>query len=135
MKTKISFCLLVALLCMSVLAEAAYIKAFDILVNNHSQEAEICMSFLLKYIVYSSFAASEVGFSNDAGDDVMAAGFNWCPPQALYQALSTVTDVHSLIKERLPEICCRIDVEQLLTNENPSKYDYRIYFKSGRKSK
>ena len=30
MKTKISFCLLVALLCMSVLADAAYIKAFDI---------------------------------------------------------------------------------------------------------
>ena len=42
-----------------------YQLSFDRLVNNHSQEAEICVSFLLKYIVYSLYAAEEVGFSVD----------------------------------------------------------------------
>ena len=33
--------------------EGDYQKAFEILVNNQSQEAQICLTFLLKYIVYS----------------------------------------------------------------------------------
>ena len=63
----------------------------------------------------------------------MATGFNWCPPLAMYQALSTVADVSVLIKERLPEISQKVDVDRLLADIKPSKYDYRIYFKSGRK--
>lgn len=114
------------------IAEGDYVKAFDRLVNNHSQEAEICLSFLLKYIVYSLYATEEVGYDITAADDVMATGFNWCPPLAMYQALSTVADVPTLIKERLPEICSKVDIERLLADVKPSKYDYRIYFKSGR---
>lgn len=114
------------------IAEGEYEKAFERLVNNHSQEAEICLSFLLKFIVYSLYATNEVGFAIKGADDVMATGFNWCPPMAMYQALSTVANVPSLIKERLPEICEVIDVDQLLAKVEPSKYDYRIYFKSGR---
>ncbi len=110
-----------------------YQMSFDRLVNNHSQEAEICLSFLLKYIVYSLYAAEEVGFSVDSADDVMATGFNWCPPLAMYQALSTVADVPSLIKERLSDICQRIDINHYLATVKPSKYDFRPYFKSGRK--
>lgn len=115
------------------IAEGDYVKAFECLVNNHSQEAEICLSFLLKYIVYSLYATEEVGYTIDAADDVMATGFNWCPPLAMYQALSTVADMPLLIKERLPEICCKVDVNRLLADVKPSKYDYRLYFKSGRK--
>ncbi len=115
------------------LQEGDYVLAFERLVNNHSQEAEICLSFLLKYIVYSLYATGEVGYSVGAADDVMATGFNWCPPLALYEALSTVADVPSLIKERLPEISEKIDIERYLADVKPSKYDYRIYFKSGRK--
>ena len=114
------------------IAEGDYVKAFDRLVNNHSQEAEICLSFLLKYIVYSLYATEEVGYTIEAADDVMATGFNWCPPLAMYQALSTVAEVPSLIKERLPEICSKVDIERLIADVKPSKYDYRIYFKSGR---
>jgi 3-hydroxyacyl-CoA dehydrogenase len=101
-------------------------------VSNHSQEAEICLSFLLKYIVYSLYATEKVGYTVEAADDVMATGFNWCPPMAMYQALSSVTYVSALIKERLPEICAKVDVDHLLADIKPSKYDYRIYFKSGR---
>ena len=114
------------------IAEGEYEKAFERLVNNHSQEAEICLSFLLKFIVYSLYATKEVGYKINAADDVMATGFNWCPPMAMYQALSTIADVHSLIKERLPDICEKVDVDELLAQVKPSKYDYRIYFKSGK---
>lgn len=116
------------------IAEGDYLKAFERLINNHSQEAEICLSFLLKYIVYSLHATEEVGYEITAADDVMATGFNWCPPLAMYQAISTVADVPQLIRERLPIICQKIDVDRLLADVKPSKYDYRIYFKSGRKS-
>ena len=116
------------------IAEGDYQKAFERLVNNHSQEAEICLSFLLKYIVYSLYATEEVGYDITAADDVMATGFNWCPPLAMYQALATVTDVKALIHERLSDICQRIDVDHYLADVKPSKYDYRIYFKSGRKN-
>lgn len=112
--------------------EGDYDKAFERLVNNHSLEAEICLSFLLKYIVYSLYATEEVGYTIEAADDVMATGFNWCPPLAMYQALSTVADVSSLIRERLPEICKKVDIDRLLADVKPSKYDYRLYFKSGR---
>ena len=114
------------------LSEGDYKEAFISLVNNHSQEAEICVSFLLKYIVYSIYAAREVGYSSDAADDVMAMGFNWCPPMALYQALSLATDIPELIKDRLPEICRQVDVDQLMSMIEESKYDFRRYFKSGR---
>jgi len=114
------------------IAEGDYQKAFERLANNRSQEAEICLSFLLKYIVYSLYATEEVGYTIEAADDVMATGFNWCPPLAMYQALSTVTDVPALIKMRLPDVCERIDVDHYLNDVKPSKYDYRKYFKSGR---
>ena len=114
------------------IAEGDYVKAFERLVNNRSQEAEICLSFLLKYIIYSLYATEEVGYAIEAADDAMATGFNWCPPLAMYQALSTVADVPALIKERLPEVCSKVDVDRLLSDVKPSKYDYRLYFKSGR---
>lgn len=114
------------------LSEGDYAKAFERLVNNHSQEAEICLSFLLKYIVYALYAAEDVGYTIEAADDVMAAGFNWCPPLAMIQAIGTVADVRELIHGRLPEICAKVDVDRLLAEVQASKYNYRIYFKSGR---
>ena len=114
------------------LAEGDYLKAFEQLVNNQSLEAKICRFFLLSYIVYSLYATKEVGYSIEAADDVMATGFNWCPPLAMYQALSTVSDVPSLIKYNLSNVCEKINIDELLAEVKPSKYDYRIYFKSGR---
>lgn len=114
------------------IAEGDYVHALEILVNNRSLEAEICLSFLLKYIVYSLFAAKAVAYNIDAADDVMATGFNWCPPLALCQALSMVADIEKLVKERLPELCETVDVGELIEKIKPSKYDYRPYFKSGR---
>lgn len=113
-------------------AEGDYQKAFERLVHNNSLEAEICRYFLLNYIVYSLYATKEVGYTIEAADDVMATGFNWCPPLAMYQALSTVADVPTLIRENLPEVCKKVNIDVLLAEVKPSKYDYRLYFKSGR---
>lgn len=113
-------------------AEGDYQKAFGQLVNNHSQEADICRHFLLNYILYSLYAAKEVGYTIEAADDVMATGFNWCPPLAMYQALSKVTDMPALIRENLADVCKQINIDELLAEVKPSKYDYRLYFKSGR---
>ena len=114
------------------IAEGDYQKAFERLVNNHSLEAEICRYFLLNYIVYSLYATKEVGYEIAAADDVMATGFNWCPPLAMYQALSTVADVPTLIRENLPDVCNKVNIDELLAEVKPSKYDFRLYFKSGR---
>lgn len=114
------------------ISEGDYKKAFDVLVNNQSQEAKICLSFLLKYILYSLYATKEVGYSINSADDVMATGFNWCPPLALYKAISASSEVTELIKESLPEMQGKLDVEHLVSEINQSEYDYRRYFKSGR---
>lgn len=114
------------------IANGDYQRAFKHLLSNHSLEAEICRYFLLNYIVYSLYAANEVGYSPEAADDVMATGFNWCPPLAMYQALSAVADMRTIIRENLPDVCKKIDIDELLAAWKPSKYDYRPYFKSGR---
>lgn len=110
-----------------------YQDAFRILVHYKSQEAEICLSFLLNYIVYSLYVSAEVADSPSAADDVMATGFNWCPPLALYNALSSVCDVRRLIEERLEDgFPASINLDSLLADVPASHYDYRLYFKSGR---
>lgn len=114
------------------IAEGDYQKAFERLVNNNSLEADICRHFLLNYIVYSLYATKEVGYMIEVADDVMAAGFNWCPPLAMYQALSTVADVPALIRETLTDDCKKVNIDELFAEIKSSKYDYRLYFKSGR---
>lgn len=114
------------------ISEGDYRKAFEVLMRNRSQEARICRHFLLNYIAYSLYAAKEVGYAIDAADDVMAAGFNWCPPLAMAEALWAVADVRSLIaQEPMSDISTSI-FDDLPLHREPSKYDYRRYFRSGR---
>lgn len=111
-------------------ATGDYEDAFRCLVSNRSIEAEICLGFLLRYIVYSLYAAEEVADSVSAADDVMATGFNWCPPLAMYHALSSVADVRDLIRERIPAVEEQVNIDHLLSKVQLSKYDYRKFFKS-----
>ncbi|MEE0264471.1 MAG: 3-hydroxyacyl-CoA dehydrogenase family protein [Acutalibacteraceae bacterium] len=109
-----------------------YTSAFNQLITNNSIEAQICLSFIMKYIVYSLYSAQQIGYTLEAADDVMATGFNWCPPISLYCALSNVVDVPQLIKERFSDLWNAVDIISLTENIKTSKYDYRKYFKSGR---
>lgn len=114
------------------ISEGDYQQAFETLIHNHSQEATICLTFLLKYILYALYTAKTVGYSLESADDVMATGFNWCPPLAMYHALNSVIDVKTLIHERIPDIYNRINIDALFSEIKNSKYDYRPFFKSGR---
>ena len=108
-----------------------YDQAMLELVNNHSQEADICLRFLLRYIIYSLYTAEHVGYDLRVADDVMATGFTWCPPFAMMEALSRVCDLGQLMKDRLkPEIVNAVDIDHIILQQIKSKYDYRIYFKA-----
>lgn len=110
-----------------------YESAMTTLVNNRSLEAEICLGFLLRYIIYSLGATEAVGYDIHSADDVIASGYNWCPPLALIQALSTVANFNELVKNRLDKsILDSVDVDHLLKRVEPSRYDYRRYFKSAK---
>lgn len=113
------------------LKEGDYKAAFGELVSNRSQEADICLRFLLRYIVYALYTAEHVGYDLQVADDVMAAGFTWCPPFALMEALSSVCDLGGLMKDRLsPEIVANVDIDHIISEEIRSKYDFRKFFKA-----
>lgn len=108
-----------------------YDKAILELIHNHSQEADICLRFLLRYIVYALYTAEHVGYDLKVADDVMATGFTWCPPFAMMEAFTRVCDLDALMKERLkPEILGNVDIDHIIAEQIKSKYDFRIYFKA-----
>lgn len=111
--------------------EGNYQESIRVLIENRSVEADICLEFLLQYILYALYAAKDVGDSVHGADDVMATGFNWCPPLAMAEALSTNANLMDLIQERIdPAVLAELDVAALLKTVEPSKYDYRPYFRS-----
>lgn len=108
-----------------------YERGFAALINNHSLEADLCCTFLLKYILYSLEAAKDVGYDIHSADDVMAAGFNWCPPLAILEALGGAKVVEQLCVERLEQnILEKIQAKELLESPEPSRYDYRRFIKA-----
>ena len=108
-----------------------YDNAMRELITNRSLEADICLRFLLRYIVYSLYTAEHVGYDLRVADDVMATGFTWCPPFALMEAFSKVCDLKQLMKDRLKkEILNNVNIDHIIAQQIKSKYDYRIYFKA-----
>lgn len=113
------------------LSNGDYDEAIRELINNRSLEADICLRFLLRYIVYALYTAEHVGYDLRVADDVMATGFTWCPPFALMEVFTRVCDLGTLMKERLkPEIVNAVDVDHIIAEQIKSKYDYRIFFKA-----
>lgn len=110
-----------------------YREAIAVLIENKSQEARIALNFLLKYVLYSIYTASTVGYHIRSADSVMATGFNWCPPLAMVELINTYTDFVKLVYER--QIDLNIDksiLDNLLSLIEPSRYDYRPFFKSSK---
>ena len=108
-----------------------YDSAIEELISNKSQDADICLRFLLRYIVYALYTAEHVGYDLRVADDVMATGFTWCPPFAMMEVFQNVCDLGQLMKERLkPEVLDNVDIDHIIGEEIKSKYDYRIFFKA-----
>lgn len=113
------------------LRQGDYEAAMEGLVSNHAVEAELCLRFLLSYILYSLHTAETVGDDISSADDVMATGFNWCPPMAMAMALAKVADLRKLFQERFSHENVNDEmIDRLLEKIETSKYDYRLYFKS-----
>ncbi|MCB6365049.1 3-hydroxyacyl-CoA dehydrogenase family protein [Intestinibacillus massiliensis] len=113
------------------LKNGEYKRAMDVLTSNHSTEAQICLSFLIKYVLYSITAAKLVSDSAHAADHVMAAGFGWAPPLSIIDALGGKYVFMKLAKERLdPALIAKINVEETMAGiPAASTYDFRRYFK------
>lgn len=108
-----------------------YDTGFRVLKNNRSAEAELCLKELLRYVLYALNTAAEVGYDIHSADDVMAAGFNWCPPVALMEALGGKEEVKVLCRERLGDDWMSFEHQaELIDKAEKSKYDYRRFFKA-----
>lgn len=116
-----------------LLYEGDYREAFDLLETNRSAEAQICMAGLLKYAIYSYVIADEISDGISSADDVMATGFNWCPPSAIVDALGGGERFAALCKERLDQSWCgAVDLDAIAANHVTSAYDFRRYVKARR---
>lgn len=108
-----------------------YENAFRVLERNHSVEAELCLCELLRYVLYSLSATEDVGYDIHSADDVMAAGFNWCPPLAMIEALGGKEHFKDLCKERISDNWLSVDTQDHLLNRvEKSKYDFRRFVKA-----
>lgn len=115
------------------LKEGDYDRAMTVLKANRSLETEICLYFLLKYVLYSLRATELVSYDIHSVDGVMATGFNWYPPLAMIQAIGGVEAFESLCRERMDgELLDCIDLKHLLQRVEPSRYDYRKFIKAKR---
>jgi len=115
----------------SSLREGNYDDAFHVLKTNQSFECRFALYFVLKYIIYSLKATEMVGYDVHSADDVMAAGFNWCPPLAMIEALGGVDEVKRLSSDIfIDSTIDKSELDHLLLTVEPSKYDYRKYIKA-----
>lgn len=113
------------------LKESDYEGAFRALVEDNSQEADICLGFLLRYIAYGLYTAQHVGFDIMVADDVMSTGFTWCPPFAMMEAFSKACDLSQLMKAHLsPEVMQQVGIDRIIAEHKHSKYDFRPFFKA-----
>jgi len=108
-----------------------YNRAFLSMIDNHSIEANICVQFLIKYVIYSITITKSIGESISSADDVMATGFGWIPPLAIIDAFGGVNMFYDIAIKKLPkEFLSRIDLAETLKDIPKSKYDYRPFFKA-----
>jgi 3-hydroxyacyl-CoA dehydrogenase len=108
-----------------------YSLAFDKLLNNHSIEANICIQFLVKYVIYGIVTTKSIGENIYSADDVMATGFSWIPPLAVIDAFGGVDKFIAIAIEKLPkDFLSQININDILKDVPKSKYDYRPFFKA-----
>lgn len=109
-----------------------YEGAMRALCSNASHEARLCLDALVSYIAYATWCSLEVAGGPCEADDVMAHGFNWCPPLALAEALSTAVDVRELVASNMEGTIGSVDAARVADAIVPSKYDYRRYLRARR---
>ena len=106
---------------------ANYKEGFNIIKNDDSLESRICMSFLLKYILYSIKLSGEICKNIDDCDIAMAKGFNWIPPHALVDVLGGKDEVISLCDKYLGTSS---EYKNILSSIGKSLFGFEKYIKA-----
>lgn len=102
-----------------------YLEGYDLIKDDPSLESDICITFLLKYIVYSIEITQNICDDLHYCDNAMADGFNWLPPLATIDVLGGKEEVIRLCKKYLKKDC-----SELINKAPKSKYDYRRFIKA-----
>ena len=102
-----------------------YEEGFDLIKDDPSLESDICITFLLKYIVYAIQITKTICDDISYCDSAMANGFNWLPPLAMIDALGGKKEVIRLCQKYLD-----LDPTDLLENVPKSRFDYRKFIKA-----
>lgn len=111
--------------------QSNYIKAYDILLNNESAEAEICKELLINYVLYALITNESVGKTLHAADDAMVCGFNWCPPLGIIEVMGGADRFLELIKDKNKiSNLSGYSLEKLENLIDKSCYDYRRFIKA-----
>ena len=98
------------------LEDGRYQEAFDTLQQDDSEEARICLYFLLKYVQISIASVNAVASDLSDADIAMAYGFNWAPPSVIL----------SLLKDKVARMAIGVGGTSLQCKE----LDCRRYFKA-----
>lgn len=107
--------------------KANYKEGFDCIKNSESEESKICMSFLLKYILYAIKLAKESCENVSDCDIAMSKGFNWIPPIALVEVLGGVDEVIALCNKYLG---LKDEYKKILSGISNSRFSYEKYIKA-----
>lgn len=113
------------------IAEGDYLKAFECLANSPESEAEICKEFLFSYVLYSGIIGEIVGKSENALNDVMSYGFNWCPPAGIILCFGGKEKFCDIMNQNIKSMLdINIDARAVIDSINLEKCDYRKFLKS-----
>lgn len=108
-----------------------YSDAIKSLLNDKSQEAEIAIKLLIKYIFYSLYINEKIGEDVYSSDKVMATGFNWIPPLALIDAINRVYPFEDIVQNRMENsFLNKYDLKQKFYQGTKSTYDFRPFIKA-----
>lgn len=114
------------------ISNGEYEKAYKILIESNTSEANIIQHFFARYISYSLSLVGSVVNTKEDIDKVMAYGFNWLPPCALIDLIGGKNQTIELI-EKNKLLVPKIILDQK-NNENfytlQNVLDYRSFIKA-----
>ena len=106
-----------------------YKEGIQIILKDNSEEAKICVRFLIDYIIYSLRISREVAEKVSDCDIAMAEGFNWVPPFALLELIGkdNCRNIAMDIYQKDRKV-----IEKIFNDKIETKYSYEKFMKAKR---
>lgn len=118
--------------------EGEYEAAMQVLIDDESEEARLCLELQLKYVLYALVKSLEATGTYEAADDLMSTTYRWIPPLSFVDCIGGKETFAKLCRERLDsaiigrikEDVPGIGFDELVAGIPASKYDYRKFLKA-----